>query len=128
MPALRVTTGATAMQMIVVTNTGDTGQDLSITAATISGTGAGDYTILSEPSYPATIAPSTGSAMYLIRFDPSTAGMIPARQASLLARPGLTRWPVSTPAACRPPMRVSRGMVTTTVAATPPVFGSRSTG
>ena len=79
-PGLRVTTGATAMQMIVVTNTGDTGNDLSITAASISGGAAGDYTIISQPSLPAIIAPGTGSAIFMIQFDPSTAG---ARNASL---------------------------------------------
>ncbi len=54
--------------------------------------------------------------------------MIPARQASLRARPGLIRWPVSISAAFSPPIRVSTVMVTTTVAETPPVLGSRSVG
>ncbi len=59
---------------------------------------------------------------------PRTAGMIPARHASLRARPGLIRWPVSSWAAFNPPIRVSTVMVTTTVAETPPACGSRSVG
>ncbi len=54
--------------------------------------------------------------------------MIPARHANLRARPGLIRWPVSSWAALSPPINVSRVIVTTTVAETPPACGSSSVG
>ena len=50
--------------------------------------------------------------------------MIPAWQASLRAQLAETWPPVSMQAAFRPPIRVARGMVTTTVAARPPAWGS----
>jgi len=61
-------------------------------------------------------------------FEPSTIGMSPASQASRLAWPGEMLMPVSVHAVFRPPSRVSRSMVTTTVALIPPAWGSRSTG
>ncbi|MDX2092864.1 MAG: choice-of-anchor D domain-containing protein [Kofleriaceae bacterium] len=79
-PALRHSTGASTMQMIVVTNTGDTGYDLTLSAATITGTHSGDFTIVTEPTYPTVLAPGTGSATYMIEFNPSAGG---ARTATL---------------------------------------------
>jgi hypothetical protein len=57
--------------------------------------------------------------------------VISASQASLRARAAVTGSPVSsiaTPEASRRPSSWSRVMVTTTVASTPPAWGSRSTG
>lgn len=79
-PSLRHSNGSSTTQMIVVTNTGDTGHDLTLTAAAITGTHAADFEIMSEPTYPTTLAPGTGSAMYVIKFDPSAGG---TRTASL---------------------------------------------
>jgi hypothetical protein len=59
---------------------------------------------------------------------PRTAGMIPAPQAHFRARPGEIRVPVSSWAARGPPSRVSSGIVTTTVAFTPPACGRWSAG
>ena len=54
--------------------------------------------------------------------------MIPAPQASRRASPG-ERWPpVSNDAAFSPPRRVSRVMVTTTVAHTPPALPTEAAG
>ena len=56
---------------------------------------------------------------------PRTTGMRPASQAIRRASPGERRVPVSIVAAPSPPWRVSSGMVTTTVALSPPECGSR---
>ena len=63
-------------------------------------------------------------------FPPSTIGMIPASQASLRrAWSAVIRSPVSNTAGVSlSPSRFSRVIVTTTVASTPPAWGSRSTG
>ena len=56
-------------------------------------------------------------------------GMIPAWQASFLAREGLIGSPVWSMAwASLSPMRFSKVIVTTIVASTPPAWGSRSMG
>jgi hypothetical protein len=57
-----------------------------------------------------------------------TAGMIPASHANLRDWVWEISAPVSKLAEARPPISVSTGMVTTTVAATPPALGRRSTG
>ena len=57
-------------------------------------------------------------------FPPRTIGMTPAAQAMRRASPGERSQPVSMVAAWSPPRRVSRVMVTTTLAFSPPLVGS----
>ncbi|HSD87506.1 MAG TPA: choice-of-anchor D domain-containing protein, partial [Kofleriaceae bacterium] len=63
----------TATMNVVISNTGDAGQVLTINNLTFTGTNAGDYTISAAPALPANINPGSNQT-WVITFNPLAAG------------------------------------------------------